>query len=222
MVDLSKIFNEFIDEGDNFQSNGVTDPQLNLYPCVNKDDHEPVSVIEPDLDKGPWIAGGAALKWFRDQPVGESDIDVFCRDAEQAQAVIDRVKSYNRFNVKHESANAVTIDYHRRDDWDTKWTIQVITRRYFSDIHSVIDSFDLTVCQVATTGTEWILGDLTARDIREQNLRFRGDLQPDALKRLVKYWTYGYRPVAGTISSIQNNNESNWKFSSDGDYENAF
>jgi hypothetical protein len=222
MVDLKNIFNEFVDESDDFQNNGVVDPKLNLYPCVYAEDQEAVSVIEPDFKQGPWIAGGAALKWYQYQPVSESDIDVFCKDAKQAQAVIDRIKSYNRYNVKHQSENAVTISYHRRDNWGQSWTIQVITRRYFPNCQSVIDSFDLTVCQVATAGTEWILGEHTARDIRERTLRFRGDLQPDAVKRLVKYWTYGYHPVEGTIELIQNNRQANWKFASDGDYENIF
>jgi len=222
MVDLTNIFNEFIDEGDNFQSTAIVEPAVSIYPCVNPGDHEPVSVIEPDLKRGPWIAGGAALRWYQDRSVGENDIDVFCRDHGQAQSVIERIKSYNRFCVKHESDNAFTIDYHRKDSWEKRWCIQMITRRYFPDIESVIESFDLSVCQIATTGNEWVLGDQTARDIREHRLRFVGDLQPDALKRLVKYWCYGYRPVEGTIEAIQNNEQANWRFSEDGEYENVW
>ena len=48
-------------------------------------------------------------------------------------------------------------------------------------------------------------------------------LQPDALKRLVKYWTYGYRPVDGLLDAIQNNPAAKWQFGAETeDYQNAF
>ena len=47
-------------------------------------------------------------------------------------------------------------------------------------------------------------------------------LQPDAAKRLAKYWTYGYRPVPGLLEAVQNNPIGKTEFQIDGDYENAF
>jgi len=192
------------------------------YPTVPYLDREAVAVIEPDLEKGPWIAGGAALRWYQGQTVGENDIDVFCANAHQAAKVIDRVKSYGRYEIKHESDNATTLKYHRKDEWHTNWTIQIITRRYFENLDEVIDNFDITVCQVGTTGTEWLLGKDTARDVRERNLRFTYPLSADAVKRLTKYWVYGYRPVPGTLEAISKNPDAKWKFEYAGDYENAF
>lgn len=191
------------------------------YETVHRDDREPVSIISPNLEKGPWIAGGACLRWYQGQPVGESDIDVFCANMMQAQAVIDRIKSYGRFTVKHESENAITIDY-SETGWANKWTIQIIVRRFFANIAEVIDSFDITVCEIGTAGNSWAVGPTTARDIREKNLRFKLPLQPDAPKRLTKYWTYGYRPVEGTLEAIQNNPDTRWKFTAEEDYNNAF
>lgn len=192
------------------------------YTTVHKDDLEPVSIIKPDAEKGPWIAGGAALRWYQGQPVGQSDIDVFCRSPRQAQLLIEDIKSYGRFMVKFESDNATTLSYHRKDDWASEWTIQVIKRRFFNSLEEVINSFDITVCEIGTGGNEWTLGPFTARDIREKNLRFKLPLQPDAPKRLTKYWTYGYRPVEGTVEQICNNPETRWSFASDEEYSNAF
>lgn len=193
------------------------------FPCVHKEDSEPLSIIWPDVQRGPWIAGGAALRWYQGLPVGESDIDVFCANAKQAADVIERIKSYGRYSVKFESENAVTLTYNSKDDWSKHWTIQIITRRYFSSLKEVIDNFDITVCQVGTAGNDWILGPSTARDIREHNLRFVMPLQPDALKRLTKYWAYGYRPVEGTIEAIQSNPVAKWQFGAETeDYQNAF
>ena len=198
------------------------EPELYPVPTVHKGDVEPVCIIQPNLENGPWIAGGACLKWFQGLPVGGSDIDVFCKNAIQAQQVIERVKSYGRFHVKFQSENAVTLEYHRKDDLGASWTIQVITRRYFADIREVINNFDITVCEVATTGNEWELGPFTARDIREKNLRFKMPIQPDAPKRLLKYWIYGYRPVEGTLEAIRENPDTRWIYSVEEDYNNAF
>jgi hypothetical protein len=191
------------------------------FPTVHKADSEPVTLIWPDLNNGPWIAGGACLRWYQGLPVGENDIDVFCANAKQAADVIERIKSYGTYTVRFESENAVTLE-HRNKDYKGQWTIQIITRRYFSSLKEVISNFDITVCEVGTAGNEWQLGPFTARDIRERNLRFKLPLQPDALKRLVKYWTYGYRPVPGTIEAVQKNPIAKWQFSETEDYQNAF
>lgn len=218
MVDLSNIINW------NFQQTvGDSDKEVKVqeYPTIHRQDLEPVSIVEPDLKIGPWIAGGAPLRWYQNQPVGESDIDVFCRDSIQADEVINRIKSYGRYTIKYESENAVTLEYWSKIS-NNRWTIQIIRRRFFKDIRDVINSFDLTVCEIGTTGTEWILGVQTARDIRERNLRFKIPLQADAPKRLAKYWTYGYRPVEGTLENIQSCTSLRWKYSQDEDYQNAF
>lgn len=192
------------------------------YPVIHVDDWLPVTAIDPDMKDGPWIAGGAALAWFKKTSVGiHKDIDVFCRDEEQAKKTINRVMKV--FNVsKHnifESDNATTIPVAKGE---LNWKIQVITCRYFKSIHDVISSFDISVCQVATTGYEWILGDNTAKDIRQNNLRFN-TITSQSIKRLVKYWTYGYIPVEGTLEKIQQSDAACLNdFSSDQEYSNAF
>ena len=222
-LDLTKLFEDISETLQSTQrSDGKKVVSCGEYPTIHIDDIEAVSIIEPDLRKGPWIAGGAALRWYQGQPVGDSDIDIFCRDARQAQAVVDRIKSFGRFQIKHESENALTITYHSPDNWGNSRTLQIITRKYFSSLQEVIDNFDITVCQIGTTGTEWVMNPFTARDIRERNLRFVDPLMPDTVKRLTKYWVYGYRPVPGTIEAIQNNPNARWAFSYEGDYDNAF
>ena len=218
MGNLLDFFNETI-----CKSDGNTVPDgFECYPTVPYADREAVAIIEPDLKQGPWIAGGAALRWYQGLTVGDNDIDVFCANARQAAEVIERIKSYGRYEVRHESDNATTLKYHRKDEWHTNWTIQVITRRYFSSLEEIINNFDITVCQIGTTGTEWSMAPQTAQDIRGRNLRFNYPLCADAVKRLTKYWVYGYRPVPGTVEAISKNPDAVWKFDNMGDYDNAF
>lgn len=192
------------------------------FPCVHRYDSEPVTLIWPDDKNGPWIAGGAPLRWWQNQSVGESDIDVFCANAKQVEDVVERIKEYGRWSRKYDSENAITLSYWSKNDSSKIWTIQVIKRRYFNSLQEVIDSFDMTVCEIGTGGNNWQLNKHTAKDIRERNLRLKSPLQPDALKRVIKYWTYGYRPVDGLLESVQNNPNGKWEFALDEDYNNAF
>lgn len=191
------------------------------FPCCHRNDDEPMTIISPTLKEGPWIAGGACLRWYQGQPVGESDIDIFCASEQQANRVIDEIKSYGRYTTKYESDNAITLTYYSVAH-SKEWTLQVIKRRYFCSLKEVIDNFDISVCQIGTGGNEWLLGKDTARDIRERNLRMNIPLQPDAAKRLAKYWTYGYRPVDGLLEAVRTNPVAKQVFQSNEDYENAF
>lgn len=190
------------------------------YATVPYQDREPFSIIQSDSLNGPWVAGGACLRWYQNQPVAENDIDIFCKNAKQAADLINRIKSYGRYVVKFTSENATTIEYISQDSNATtnRWIMQVITKRYYESMEEVIDNFDLSVCQIATDGRQWILGTYTARDIREKNLRMQDVLHADAVKRLTKYWIYGYRPVEGLIDRIRDNPESRWEFEGGEDY----
>lgn len=212
---LSSIFEELESTNSANSSSKIVD--IKSYPTVHSTDLEPVTVIDLNADNGPWIAGGACLRWYQNLPVGNSDLDVFSRNAKQAADVIERIRSWGRYTRKHESENATTFSY-----WDSKreveWTIQVITKRYYNNMQEIIDNFDVTVCQLATDGHQWVLGEHTARDIREKNLRMQIPLQADAVKRLTKYWIYGYRPVDGLIEAVQNNPMGKWEFNPTEDY----
>ena len=190
-----------------------------IYRSVHHYDNEPVAIVEPNLEHGPWIAGGACLRWYQGQPVGDSDIDVFCANAKQAADLISRIKSYGRYTVKYESENAVTLNYRSEESGSSDtWIIQVITKRYYTSVKEIVDNFDVSVCQLGTAGFDWEIGEHTARDIREKNLRMNIPLHPDAVKRLSKYWTYGYRPVPGLLDAIVSNPVGKWEFNPSEDY----
>jgi hypothetical protein len=200
--------------------------KTNKYPTVPESDWPALDVIQPNAKDGPWIAGGACLKWYQGQPVNMSDIDVFFRDAFQLRRAMNRIEDTKRFHVRHRSENAITYEYSAindsLEDVQTVFTIQLIQHKYFNSMEEVIDRFDFSVCQVATCGEEWVLGEYTARDIRSRSLRAVGDVKGDIAKRLTKYWVYGYRPVEGLVNDIISNPNTRYKFSQDEDYNNVF
>lgn len=193
-------------------------PGSSLYPCVHANDLEPVYVIAPDIDRGPWIAGGAALQWYQGQPVGLGDIDVFCRTELQAQALLAELDAHRHCVVRHRTDNAVTVEMRCDTVGQPDWRLQVIIARYYPTLQSVIDGFDITVCQIGTAGNEWLLGPTTAQDVRQRLLRMPLPLREGAVKRLLKYWTYGYEPQDGLVEAIAESPTTLWQFDPAEDY----
>lgn len=193
------------------------------YPLVHVDDLRPVNLIAPGVN-GPWIAGGAALQWYQGRPLELHDIDVFCAGPEQADQLCQRLAPHCSMTFQSNNATTYGLDATTNitDIIAKRWTVQVIKRRYFDSIRDVVNSFDITVCQIGMDGHEWVLGTAAAQDIRQQNLRMTLPLLPDAVKRLTKYWSYGYRPVPGLLKAIVQNTESRWTFDPAEDYNDAF
>lgn len=190
------------------------------YSLIDSKDWEPVTIINPSLEHGPWIAGGAALKWYTRRAVGLSDIDVFFKSNSQLEQVLSFIKSSGRFFVRYESDNAITIDYRSLNDKEEySWDIQLIKKRYYDDPEELIKSFDVTVSQIATDGKTWITGPKTKDHIKNKVLEF-SHVQSNTARRLVKYWTYGYQPTSETINYVLNNSGENWKYSYEDDYDN--
>jgi mRNA-degrading endonuclease HigB of HigAB toxin-antitoxin module len=192
-------------------------------PLVHREDLLPVNLIKPSVH-GPWIAGGSALQWYQSQPLALHDIDIFCAGPEQADQLCQLISQYGHSSFVSNNATTFTVTsnlYNRPESPSKTWRLQVIKKRYFDNPADIIDSFDITVCQVVFDGDKWYLGPSTARDIRQQNLRMTFPLAPDAIKRLTKYWSYGYRPVSGLLNSIVNQPEIRWQFNPSEDYDNA-
>lgn len=193
------------------------------YPTINPDDRFAVSLVEPDFKHGPWIAGGAPLQWVRQRSAGDRDIDVFCANPQQYKHVC-AILSQFKIKIPYVTRNAKTFtitDSPKKDISNNRsqWKVQVITKNWFDSAQAVIDQFDITVCQIATTGTEWLFGPNTVHDINHSLLRFTdSELRPDSVKRLVKYWTYGYRPAQDLLNQILQDPDIKWQFDPDEDY----
>lgn len=220
----SQVFSieDFINCEDSVQKIPTKKVLQRTYNLIPSDDNIPVNIIDPCIKNGPWIAGGACLRWFERKPLGYSDIDVWCSSPHQARDLVNKFKQQPATFIKYESNNAVTIQVADPEVEPAKiWNVQVITKRYFSSLEEVVNSFDISICQIGTDGNQWILGNKTAYDINKKNIRFV-NINPQSLQRLVKYIAYGFKPVDGEIEKIQSNPESIWLYNGGVDYENAF
>lgn len=169
---------------------------------IHPEDKPLVRIISPSVT-GPWIAGGAPLRWSKGYSVELSDIDVFFKNESQFQELYRKLKADDWYET-FTSDNAITMK-------DMSWrsnrkpfnqTVQLIRKKYYDWAEQVIDSFDLSVCQVAYDGYKFIYGETTKEDIDNKIVRsvHRND---HILKRTIKYMLYGFAPDQSVIDAIK-------------------
>jgi hypothetical protein len=211
-----------------------------VYYCIPKSDQELHTFIEPNLDTGPWIAGGAALRWYEGKSLDDHDVDIFCSSQEQYDNVnnkiyarcIDDPTAYCITKLfETDNASTLRIDKIVKNSDSLfglngiaiSWKIQLIKKFMPANLDELLDKFDISVCKVATDFKKFKVNPEAARDIKAKRLYFPNGFKPDSLKRIVKYNAYGYTPdpdiwdklfqVEGLVTKFHPNV---------GDYDNAF
>lgn len=186
---------------------------------VHPDDRALIEFINPNFEKGPWIAGGACLNWYQGKNAAGADIDIFCRDKEQLAQVKEKLMSLSFTRQKdinvHGTTNYDIRTYPHLESMDyvQMREIQVIEFKFFDSAKALIDNFDFSVVQIATDGNSIVLGDHTAHDIKHKILRIGGHAgHPSIIKRVVKYVSYGYRPAPGLFDSIKESPNTKWLY----------
>lgn len=197
--------------------------KINDLVLIPDEDAPIVSAIRPHMRDGPWVAGGACISWLSGQPVtNNSDIDVFFKNKHQIDCVMKRLsEEFNAYRPIIETPNAMTFEI-KDSRYSRSHLVQLITFKLFEDVEELFNHFDISVCKIATDGNAWKFGENTMHDFNNRILRMDLPLKPDALRRLTKYWTYGYEPTSELFEEIFAATNLNTKFKEDGEYNNAF
>jgi len=192
-------------------------PSNKQFNIVPEKDASVVSAINPNLINGPWIAGGAVRKWINGEDINESDIDVFCKDENQFEEVLATLRKYEPSAVLDEivTDNATTLKISSR-----KQLVQIVKHTFYENPQEIIDNFDISVCQLVTDGDTIVYGEHTFEDLNKKQLRMV-KYRPGAIKRLTKYFIYGYTPIPRVVDKIvaQTNIDN---YSDTDNYDNAF
>jgi len=162
--------------------------------------------------KGPWVAGGACLSWFQNKSCS-SDIDLYFKSEKQfdktVQYFVKELANSNFVLVNTISTdNAITYNIMCNATSNTI-AIQFIKKNFFNTPQDVIESFDITVCQIAWDGNKLYVGDNFANDLATKTLRFN-KFSPASHKRLVKYMCYGFIPHKGCIETLIQSPDIDW------------
>lgn len=160
----------------------------------------------------PFIAGGACLAWYQNQPV-TTDIDVYFRNGIDFVAFKTAWETGNMFKkgyytVKSTSDNALTFGAYDNKTERT-WTVQLIKKKFYSTLEELLDDFDITVCKIGYDGTNVVTRSSFVHDVATKTLRF-DNINPMSHKRLVKYMAYGYEPAWGEIERLVANENIDW------------
>lgn len=204
---------------------------------VHEKDLELLKVINPNMQHGPWIAGGACINWFRGREVELNDIDVYCADAQQRSLVIKNLRQYGFWeNISTE--NAITLNKNsdirvvqydaidesisaniplKIEQTGKDFKTQIICKQFFSSPQEIIDTFDFSVCQIVTDGFEIFTGIHTLKDLQNNILRIEHP-SPALFKRLTKYIAYGFNPLPQTIDFALSQTDYTCNFEGSDDY----
>jgi len=187
---------------------------------VHEKDKSFVKLLSLDINEGPWLAGGSVLSWYNNEPVGDSDFDIFFKDLKQFDQMFGLLMR-NHGSIVFTSENAITINITIDDDIKKA---QLIRKNFYKSALDVIDHFDFTICQLATDGWDIVSGEKTFEHIKEKRIEPHKQPNRAIIKRLIKYISYGYTPDPKLISEIINNPvDYDWMFNNiDENYENAF
>jgi len=166
-----------------------------------------INTIRPNLKDGPWVAGGAALSLFTGDPI--NDIDIYCRTEEQLRAL--EQKLYQNGNMIYESDNATSWKIYENSE---TFTIQLIKKGLYKNISEVFDTFDFTVCKIATDlDGNFVSTPKAVSDIGQRRLRVSKFSKDGFLPRWAKYTQYGYdMPVSEFneyVSKVDNDDFKN-------------
>lgn len=176
---------------------------MSQYPHIKDSDLFRVLKQLPPLSVyGPWVAGGSVWRTINKEPLEKCDIDIFFQSQEQHDEVVRKMNSLpHSNNIVKETKNKWNTVYkchiHERKFFDKTIDVQFINMNFHPNLESLLDSFDLSVCQFGYDGESLRFGtksleDLAAKRIRLHSLR----LPKTMLKHLHKYLSNGF-----TISS---------------------
>ena len=158
-----------------------------------------------------WVAGGACLAWYQNQPTS-TDIDLYFRSSESWNYLNSFISCYqgSQYTITNvaSTANACTYQFIDRKS-DTKFTVQLIKKKFYPTLEAVLDDFDITVCKIGTDGQSIVIRSTFVEDVATRTLRF-DSINPMSHKRLVKYMAYGYEPAAGVIEDLVNDDNIDW------------
>lgn len=198
MVDLTSIFSE----GFSAVSKTEVLPTDAVRPIINEQEVARLAeYLKLDIKNGPWIAGGAVLKFYLGQSLGHSDLDIWFASRSQFEQVQKLVNDLGCSRV-YSTENADSYKYYSLDSGT--YNIQLIKRRFFDNAEQIIRQFDFTVCQLVTDGRRIEVGPTTVPDIKRRHLRLsHGLISESVIPRMIKYMVYGYRPTPELLEEIE-------------------
>lgn len=162
------------------------------------------NIFEFDMENGPWLAGGSARKLFYNIPTNLSDFDIYFKDANQYQKFADILSNdYHSSDLVEWGLTQYSKTYKLRYGYKQEYDVQLIKNKFYDSPHDLINDFDITVCQFATNGTDFIVGETTLHDCEYKLININKPIDTHGmLQRITKYIAYGFKPSNKLVNLI--------------------
>jgi len=174
-------------------------PVFNMHPFVQL--FREFSFL--NIEKGPWIVGGAVRRALCGLPMENGDIDIFCRSQEDVRKAIEFLFQECKATGSRSTANATNVDVRGTP-------VQIITKP-FATLEECLASVDFNICVAATDGWRWVADmrffeDITTKRLTMNSSAWRAQ-QP---MRLVKYAEMGFVPEPGLLTRALRLDDEEW------------
>ena len=188
-------FNKFVEERINKES-----PQYLYFNAV-------LSAYTPAIKDYGWLAGGAIRRLISGQNL-DSDFDFFFKSKEKFDEFYVGIKGDKNLLIKKETKTdtniKIELDILGEAGILYKNVIyQLINISYYENAEALINTFDYTLCQIATDGDSLYCGDLTLWDIAGKQIVVNKLTYPvPSMRRLLKYTAQGYYACNGALTKF--------------------
>lgn len=168
-------------------------PILNLIKQLQED-----YGLTFDINKGPWIAGGAVRKLVIGEKLGDfSDIDIFFQDRDTFNSYMGKINNYSKTNKKQVGkvySSSMAYTHHL----PKLGKVQLINKQFYSSPYQLLGGFDYTIIQLVTDGITLMTGEETIEHIDAWVFDInRINKETNAVGRFFKYCILGYTPLPG-------------------------
>lgn len=143
--------------------------------------------IKLDLKKGPWIAGGCLQRCITNQPLENSDIDIFFNREKVNFRETERILLSSGYKTIEQHNDVMTL---AKDNIK----IQLICLKH-SNIYELLGDFDFSIVRCAFDGNNLVYHKDFIKDNKNKILRYNMCIKTrnNTAARVIKYIKRGYK-----------------------------
>lgn len=146
--------------------------------------------------KSYYIAGGSIMKLTNGMDLGESDIDVFFKNAMDFRKATSILPVSSNVSFVSSSDYAYSYEYFDYQGAIVKtFKIQLIHERFAQSVEELLNSFDINICKYAIHDFELYMMEEAVDDFNNKRIRISDSRKANntSLERIGKYISLGFK-----------------------------
>ena len=159
---------------------------IKYYTFFKRTIFDPLNI---DTDK-IWIAGGSIREYILNKSLDGTDLDFYFTNADTMNSFMNKLEMNNSLQVTLDTKNAYNCNIIINK---VQYEVDII-KRFHSDLHECINSFDFTMCCFAMSKSQFVYKETAIDHLRTKQLVINtiGHNPVSSFKRIVKFSKRGY------------------------------